>query len=515
MSGGILRFPWTSQPQTPVGIERTHPLAPTYVFNGGSGALLFGKKQYLSTGRGSGDGFAASKYGLGFKGAQVANGGLDFGAVQPITGDTFTVLVLANPGNGDGVSTLYSQRNGSAPFNQIDLAVNADTSLGSVPGQISCVSLDQGTLNSGDRSSATTYTDGNWHVYGATKVGFATIKLWFDGLSVALFGVSNAQTTSNISSAMRTRIGNIGDIATAGYGAACDIPLILIFDGKELSASEIALVSREMLAGRPYWAQPIQRTIWVPAAAGGATYTLTADSGSFALTGQDAGLAFNRTLAAASGSFALTGQDAGLAFNRVLSAANGSYALDGQDVTLTYTPISGATYTLGAASGSFALTGQDTGLAFNRVLTADTQSYSLSGDVAGLAFNRVLTADTVSYALTGQDASLSYTGFTYKLMADSASFALTGQDASFEFSGTTGVGGGGREKQRKKVLKDIKRLNELILKRDDEPDAEVTTVATPKPKAPKPAKFDTALITAKAKQQVIDDEEDELMLLMY
>ena len=149
------------------------------------------------------------------------------------------------------------------------------------------------------------------------------------------------------------------------------------------------------------------------------------------------------------------------------------------------------------------------------MLTADTQSYSLSGDVAGLAFNRVLTADTVSYALTGQDASLSYTGFTYKLMADSASFALTGQDASFEFSGTTGVGGGGREKQRKKVLKDIKRLNELILKRDDEPDAEVTTVATPKPKAPKPAKFDTALITAKAKQQVIDDEEDELMLLMY
>ena len=198
---------------------------------------------------------------------------------------------------------------------------------------------------------------------------------------------------------------------------------------------------------------------WELVVAGGDTYTLTADSGSFALTGQtvglafnriltagtqsyaltgqDAGLAFNRMLSAASGSFILAGHDAGLAFNRVLSAANGSYALAGQDATLTYTPISGATYTLGASSGSFALTGQDTGLAFNRVLAADTQGYSLAGQAAGLAFNRVLVADTTSFALTGQDATLTYTtnGYTYTLSAESGSFALDGQDVGLSWSG--------------------------------------------------------------------------------
>ncbi len=219
------------------------------------------------------------------------------------------------------------------------------------------------------------------------------------------------------------------------------------------------------------------------AAAGGGSYTLTADSGSFALTGQDAGLsfnrvlaadtqsytltgqdaglAFNRTLAAESGSFSLNGQDAGLAFNRVLGADNGSFALDGQDVTLTYTPISGATYTLGAASGSFALTGQDTGLAFNRVLAAETQSYSLDGQTAGLAFNRVLTADTISYALTGQDAALTYTGNTYTLNAESGTFFVDGQDANLVYSGGSSVDTGDGSMSRKRYY--LRRKGKILL----------------------------------------------------
>ena len=280
---------------------------------------------------------------------------------------------------------------------------------------------------------------------------------------------------------------------------------------------------------------PLQRTIWVPAAAGGATYTLTADSGSFALTGQDAGLAFNRTLAAASGSFALTGQDAGLAFNRVLSAANGSYALDGQDVTLTYTPISGATYTLGAASGSFALTGQDTGLAFNRVLTADTQSYSLSGDVAGLAFNRVLTADTVSYALTGQDVTLTYTsnGFTYTLTAESGSFEVTGQDASLRHTTTAIAGGGGwlpqtRRKSRKQIYEERVKLGILpppVIKAAAKVAAVAQTVEEFKEERPKYEEMFLKAIkktewlpdytrAIQAQLAIMEQEEEELLLLL-
>ena len=48
----------------------------------------------------------------------------------------------------------------------------------------------------------------------------------------------------------------------------------------------------------------------------GATYTLTADSGSYTLTGNSSDLHFNRKLTADSGTYALTGIDSGLLFNR-------------------------------------------------------------------------------------------------------------------------------------------------------------------------------------------------------
>ena len=268
---------------------------------------------------------------------------------------------------------------------------------------------------------------------------------------------------------------------------------------------------------------------WELVVAGGATYTLTADSGSFALTGQTVGLAFNRiltadtqsyaltgqatglafnrTLSAASVSFSLAGQDVGLAFNRVLSAASGSYALAGQDATLTYTPIGGPTYTLVAASGAFALTGQDTGLALNRVLVADTQSYSLAGQAAGLAFNRVLVADTTSFALTGQDATLTYTnnGFTYTLTAESGAFNVNGQDAAFSYSGNSAGGGtdDSKARQRDKVRRKVAKLNAEILEKEQ-------TVAPEKTTSTKLVKA----ISKKAIQQVFEEDEEDLLMLL-
>lgn len=168
-----------------------------------------------------------------------------------------------------------------------------------------------------------------------------------------------------------------------------------------------------------------------PAAAGGPTYTLTADSASYALTGQAATLAFNRAMVAASAAYTLTGQDAGLRFNRVLAADTTAYTLTGQNVTLTYTPIGGPTYTLAADTASYALTGQDTGLLFNRVLTADTTAYALTGQAVGLSRGYTLTADTAAYSLTGDAASFVYNRV---LAADSASYALTGQDVTLTYT---------------------------------------------------------------------------------
>ena len=154
------------------------------------------------------------------------------------------------------------------------------------------------------------------------------------------------------------------------------------------------------------WQIFAKERIWVPVAAGGDTYTLTADSGSFALTGQATGLALNRVLSAASGSFALTGQAAGLAVNRTLSAASGSYSLTGQNATLTYTPTSTATYTLAAASGSFAVSGQDVVLAYNRVLSAANGSYLLTGQNATLVGPGLFTQAQLDYMLAYCQANM-------------------------------------------------------------------------------------------------------------
>lgn len=87
---------------------------------------------------------------------------------------------------------------------------------------------------------------------------------------------------------------------------------------------------------------------------GPASYTLTAEQGAYALTGQDAATIRARALVAVQGSYALTGQAAGTRASRRITAAQGSYVLSGQDAALR----SGAsTYQLTAAQGSIVLTG--------------------------------------------------------------------------------------------------------------------------------------------------------------
>jgi hypothetical protein len=184
------------------------------------------------------------------------------------------------------------------------------------------------------------------------------------------------------------------------------------------------------VAARPYdLVEP--RRIWVPVSAGG-SYTLTAGSGSYTLTGQAAGLLAGRTLAAAQGSYALTGQDAALLKGNTLAAAQGSYTLTGQDVALLRGLL------LSAAQGSYALTGQDATLTYTPLgafsLTADQGSYALTGQSASLLWGPVLAAGQGSYTLNGQDATLTYTPVgAYILTAGQGSYALTGQDVLLQW----------------------------------------------------------------------------------
>jgi hypothetical protein len=153
-------------------------------------------------------------------------------------------------------------------------------------------------------------------------------------------------------------------------------------------------------------------------------HLLTTDSGSFALTGQNVDLLFNRLLSAEPGSFSLSGVDVNLLLGRVLGADAGSFILTGTDVDLIYS--GGATYTLTAEPGSFSLSGTNASLLLYRLLSADAGSFSLVGQDASLLLNRLLSAESGSFVLTGQDVNLIMNRL---LSAETGSFSLAGQDA--------------------------------------------------------------------------------------
>lgn len=167
-------------------------------------------------------------------------------------------------------------------------------------------------------------------------------------------------------------------------------------------------------------------------------YTITASGGSYALTGQSAGLKASRKIAAAQGSYALTGQAAALRAARKIVAAQGSYALTGQAASLR------AARMLAAGQGSYAITGQAAALRLARVLAAAQGSYSLAGQVAGLGAGRRIAAVQGAYALSGQDATLSYSGAGAKtIFADHGSYSLSGQSVALRAARKITISAGG------------------------------------------------------------------------
>ena len=164
----------------------------------------------------------------------------------------------------------------------------------------------------------------------------------------------------------------------------------------------------------------------------GATYTLTADGGSWSYSGGDTTLAFNRKLIAGGASWSYQGASAELAYNRVLSADGGSYTYAGGEATLTYTT-AGATYTLTAEGGSWTCAGGNASLAYNRVMRAEGGAYQYSGGVASLLFNRVLTASGGSWSYALADVNLR---MNRVLVASGGAYAYSGGSASLTYSGS-------------------------------------------------------------------------------
>ena len=149
----------------------------------------------------------------------------------------------------------------------------------------------------------------------------------------------------------------------------------------------------------------------IDAAGGPTSYTLTADAGSFSLTGQSAGLEYGRMVSASGGSYALSVGNAGVEYGRQVVAAGDSLSLSVGDA----------------------------GLAATRTIAADGGSYSLSGSAA-VEYSRVIDAAGGSFALTVGDAGLDY-GSTlthYSIAADGAVLAALIGDANIVYAHNQG-----------------------------------------------------------------------------
>jgi hypothetical protein len=102
-------------------------------------------------------------------------------------------------------------------------------------------------------------------------------------------------------------------------------------------------------------------------------YILQAETGHYALAGQDAVLAASITFTAESGDYQINGQNANLARGYKLTGGYGTYTITGQEAG------SRTGYLLVAERGTYVVTGQNVTFVANRILLAETGTYTLTG----------------------------------------------------------------------------------------------------------------------------------------
>jgi hypothetical protein len=159
----------------------------------------------------------------------------------------------------------------------------------------------------------------------------------------------------------------------------------------------------------------------------GTSYTLTAASVSYALTGSTALLKVGRKITAASAAYALTASSTALKTGRKLTAASAAYTFTASTANLKI----GRKLT--AASAAFTLSASSTNLQIGRKLAAASVAFTLSASSTNLKLGRKLVAASAAYSVTFSSTLLTpHSGpAAYTLPAASASFALSLSGVSF------------------------------------------------------------------------------------
>lgn len=184
------------------------------------------------------------------------------------------------------------------------------------------------------------------------------------------------------------------------------------------------------------------------AAASGATYTLTGQTGALTLTGNNGVLKASRVLTGNTGALVLTGNTGALTLTRRITGQTGALVLTGNNGTLK------ASRVLTGNTGALTLTGNTGTLKASRVLTGQTGALTLTGNTGTLTAGRVLTGQTGELVLTGNDATLTYTsvgGPTYTLTGLTGALTLTAGQATLTYTSASPPLRGRRPKKWKEI----------------------------------------------------------------
>lgn len=269
--------------------------------------------------------------GIGCHGASTSNIGIGSGFAPLVTstGDgtgDFTMLVFANPSATSGGQASIVGQNDGATGDGCFFAINCNATFGaSAGGLVSSIYLSGG--GNYDNAYYAGGVDGNAHVFAFTRdTAAAVLTLYRDGVSVATKALS---TNRNILTGSTPYFYLGGDLTNDSVGMTGTILLTAAWN-RALDASEMML-----LADNPFaFLMPATNIGNMAIYHAPAAYSMAAASGSYALSGNAAGLQWSKyRLVAESGSYGLTGRAAALR-NFRLHAESGSYDLSGKDATL-------------------------------------------------------------------------------------------------------------------------------------------------------------------------------------
>ena len=147
-------------------------------------------------------------------------------------------------------------------------------------------------------------------------------------------------------------------------------------------------------------------------------------SGSYSVSGNTDQMLHTRLLKSTSGSYSSSGQPDSMLYGRVLSSNAGNYSSTGDSDQMLHG------WQLQFASGSYGITGDAASLLHSYLAQLGIGTYSLSGIAAALIHQGVgivLAAQAGSYSLTGDAAQELYKRL---LMASPGSFTVTGISAN-------------------------------------------------------------------------------------